>query len=66
LEDRRISAKSIAQQLGMSRERVGSIIDEDLDMRKVTNGVLFLRDNAPTHRALVTQKKLAYLGFQIS
>jgi len=25
---------------------------------------LFLHDNAPTHRALATQKKLAYLGFQ--
>ena len=34
LEDCRISAKSIAQQLGISRERVGSIIHEDLDMRK--------------------------------
>jgi len=30
LEDCRISAKSIAQQLGISRERVGSIIHEDL------------------------------------
>jgi len=30
---------------------------------KVTRGVLFLHDNAPAHRALVTQKKLAYLGF---
>ena len=31
---------------------------------KVTNVVLFLHDNAPAHRALATQKKLAYLGFQ--
>ena len=31
---------------------------------KVTKGVLFLNDNAPAHRALATQKKLAYLGFQ--
>jgi len=31
---------------------------------KVTNGVLFLRDNVLAHRALATQKKLAYLGFQ--
>ena len=29
-----------------------------------TKGVLFLHDNAPAHRALVTQNKLAYLGFQ--
>ena len=31
---------------------------------KVAKLVLFLRDNAPAHRALATQKKLAYLGFQ--
>jgi len=36
LEDRRISAKSIAEQLGISRERVGSIIPGDLDMRKLS------------------------------
>jgi hypothetical protein len=64
LEDRCISTKSIAEQLGISRERVGSIIHEDLDMRKVTKGVLFLHDNAPAHRALAAQKQLAYLGFQ--
>jgi len=32
--------------------------------RKFTKGFLFLHDNAPAHRALPTQKKLAYLGFQ--
>jgi len=32
MEDRRISVKSIAEQLGISRERVGSVIQEDLDM----------------------------------
>jgi len=31
---------------------------------KFTKGVLFLHDNAPAHRALATQKKLAYPGFQ--
>ena len=31
---------------------------------KFTEGVLFLHDNALAHRALATQKKLAYLGFQ--
>ena len=31
-----ISAKSIAEQLGISRERVGSIIHEYLDMRKLS------------------------------
>ena len=34
LQDRRISAKSIAEQLSISRERFGSIIHEDLDKRK--------------------------------
>ena len=32
--------------------------------RKVTKGVLFLHNNALAQWALVTQKKLAYLGFQ--
>ena len=39
LEDRRISAKSIAEQLGISRERARSIINEDLDMRKALRQV---------------------------
>jgi len=36
LEHRRISATSIAEQLGISLERVGFIIHEDLDMRKLS------------------------------
>ena len=36
LEDSRISAKSIAKQLGVLRERVGFIIHEHLDMRKLS------------------------------
>ena len=32
MEDRRISAKSIAEHLGISREWVGPFIHEDLDM----------------------------------
>jgi len=35
LEDRQISAKSTAEQLDISRERVGSIIHENLDMQKL-------------------------------
>jgi len=31
---------------------------------KVTKVVLFSHNNALAHRALATQKKLAYLGFQ--
>ena len=36
LGEHRISAKSIAEELGLSREGVGSIIHEDLDMRKLS------------------------------
>jgi len=36
LEDSRISAKSIAEQLGISRGQVGSIIHEDLDTGKLS------------------------------
>jgi len=36
LEDRWILAKSIAQQLGISHEQVGSIIHDDLDMQKLS------------------------------
>jgi len=36
LEYRRISAKSMAYQLGILRERVGPIIHDDLDMRKLS------------------------------
>jgi len=36
LEDSRISVKSKAEQLGILREQVGSIIHEDLDMRKLS------------------------------
>jgi len=36
LEDRWISAKSVAERLSISHERVGSIIHEDLGMRKLS------------------------------
>jgi len=36
LEDYRILVKTIAEQLGISRDRVASIIHEDLDMRKLS------------------------------
>ena len=35
-EDHQISTKSIAEQLGILRERVGSIIHEDFDMWKLS------------------------------
>ena len=40
-----------------------NIFEENL-RRNFTKVVLFLHDNAPAHRTLATQKKLAYLGFQ--
>jgi len=36
LEDHRISAKSIAEELGISCEQVGSVIREDLNMQKLS------------------------------
>ena len=36
MRNRRISAKSVAKQLGISRERVRSIMHENLDMRKLS------------------------------
>jgi len=36
LDDHQISAKSIAEHLGISNERVGSIIHEDFDMQKLS------------------------------
>jgi len=36
LEDCRISAKSLAEQLGISHELVGSIIHQDREMRKLS------------------------------
>ena len=35
-EESRISAKSITEQLGISRERVGPIIHEDFEIRKLS------------------------------
>jgi len=37
---------------------------KDKSSGNVTNRVFSLHDNAPAHRALATQKKLLYLGFQ--
>jgi len=37
---------------------------EGKTQREVSKGILFLYDNVPFHRALATQKKLAFLSFQ--
>jgi len=36
LEDCWISAKSMSEHLGISREQVGTVLHEDLDMRKLS------------------------------
>jgi len=50
LEDCQISAKSIAERLGISSERVGPIIHEDLDMRKLFAKGVSKRLNADQKR----------------
>jgi len=50
LEDRRISDKSIAEQLDISHKRVGSIIQKDLDMRKLSEMWVPKCDNAEQKR----------------
>jgi histone-lysine N-methyltransferase SETMAR len=40
------------------------ILKEKHRARKGHQGYFFLHNNAPAHRALATQKKLVYLGFQ--
>ena len=50
LEDSRISAKSVAEKLGISRERNGTIIHEFLDMRKISAKWVPKRLNADQKR----------------
>jgi len=59
LEDRRISAKSIAEQLGISCERVGSIVHEDLDMRKLSAKWVPKCLNADQKRRCQTSEQLS-------
>ena len=64
LEDIRISAKSIAEQLGISRERVGSIIHEDLDMRKLSAKRVpkCLDANRKRQRCQLSEQLLKFFG----
>ena len=64
LEDLRISAKSIAEQLGISRERVGSIIHEDLDMRKLSAKRVpkCLDANRKRQRCQLSEQLLKFFG----
>jgi len=64
LEDSRISAKSIAEQLGISRERVGYIIHEDLDMRKLSAKWVpkCLNADQKRHRCQSSEQILEFFG----
>jgi len=61
-----LSSKGPNYQRGVLFISVGAIEGhfEGKTPREVIKGVLFLHDNAPSHRTLATQKKLAYLDFQ--
>jgi hypothetical protein len=62
----RLSSKGPNYQRGVLLISDGAIEGhfEGKTPRKFTKGALFLHDNAPAHRALATQKKMAFLGFQ--
>ena len=64
LEDCRISAKSIAEKLGISRERAGSFIREDLDMRKLSAKWVqkFLNADQKRQRCHSSEKILKFFG----
>ena len=64
LEDRRISAKLIAEQLRISREWVGSIIHEDLDMGKLFAKWLpkFLKEDQKRQRCQSSEQVLEFFS----
>ena len=57
LEDHQISPKSIAEQLGISRGHVGSIIQEDLDMQKLSTKWVPRHLNADQKRRCQSSEK---------
>jgi len=57
LGDGRIAAKSIVEQLDISRERIGSIIHEDLDVRKLSANWVPKCLNAEQRRQLCQSSK---------
>jgi len=64
LEDRRNSTESVAEQLGISRERVGSIIHEDLDIRKLSAKWVpkWLNVDQKRQRCQSSDQKLEFFG----
>jgi arsenate reductase-like glutaredoxin family protein len=63
LEERRIPVKAIAEKMGISRERVRSIIHEAMDMRKLSaNSVTkCLNANQKRHRCHSSEQLLEYI-----
>ena len=63
LEEHRISAKSIAAQLGFSRERVGSIIRKDLDKRKISAKWIpkFVKADRTRQRCHLSEQHLEFI-----
>ena len=64
LEDGRISAKSIAEHLSVSREWVGSIIHEDLDKRKLSSKWIpkYLSRDQKRQSCLSSEQYLLFFG----
>ena len=64
LEDGRISAKLITEQLGISRERVGSNIHKYLDMRKLSAKWIpkFLQADQKRQRCQSSEQNLKFFG----
>jgi len=58
----RLSSKGPNYQRGVLHTSAGAT--EGKRLGKITKVVLFLHDKTPAHRALATQKELAYLDFQ--
>ena len=63
LVDRRVTVKSIAEKLGISRDRVRSIIHEDLDMRKLSakSVTKCLKADQKPHRCHSSEQLLEYI-----
>jgi len=62
-EDRRISAKSIGEQLGISRERVWSIIHDDFNLRKISAKWFPLCLNADRKNVKVARRLSKFWNF---
>ena len=65
MADRRVTERYIAIELGISQERVHTVIHNELQMSKVSKGVLFHQDNAPAHKSTVAMAAIHECGFEL-